>query len=88
MDHTQIADIVSKVTGRNVVYAPSTIPEYRELLKKYDLSEFMIQHFEEVAVDYQNGVFAGTNDVIARITGTPPQTVEEFVATNRHAFDA
>ena len=88
MDHTKIADIVSKVTGKNVAYAPSTIPEYRELLKKYGLSEFMIQHFEEVAVDYQNGVFAGTNDVIARITGTPPQTVEEFVATNRHAFDA
>lgn len=88
LDHAQIADIVSKVIGRNVVYAPSTLPEYRELLKKYDVTEFMIQHFEEVAVDYQNGVFAGTNDVIARITGSPPQTLEEFLITNRHAFDA
>ncbi|RQS24244.1 NmrA family NAD(P)-binding protein [Burkholderia sp. Bp8998] len=88
LDHYQIADIVSKVTGRNVVYAPSTLAEYRERLEKYNLEEFLIQHFEEVAIDYQNGIFAGTNDVIARITGHPPQTIDAFVATNRHAFDA
>lgn len=88
VNHEQIAEIVSKVIGRDVVYAPSTLEKYREDLEKYDLSEFMIQHFEEVAVDYQNGVFAGTNDVIARITGTPPQTVEEFVIANRQAFVA
>ncbi|MBN3836068.1 NmrA family NAD(P)-binding protein [Burkholderia sp. Ac-20344] len=88
LNHHQIAEIVSRVIGRNVVYAPSTLAEYRELLEQYNLEEFMIQHFEEVAVDYQSGVFAGTNDVIARITGQPPQTIDEFVATNRHAFDA
>ncbi|RAR67920.1 uncharacterized protein YbjT (DUF2867 family) [Paraburkholderia unamae] len=88
LNHHQIADIVSRVTGRNVVYAPSTLAEYRELLKTYNLDAFMIQHFEEVAIDYQNGVFAGTNDVIARMTGQPPQTIDEFVTTHRHAFDA
>ncbi|EDT41841.1 NmrA family NAD(P)-binding protein [Burkholderia ambifaria] len=88
LNHYQIAEIVSRVTGRNVVYAPSTLAEYRELLEKYNLEEFMIQHFEEVAIDYQNGVFAGTNDVIARITGQPPQTIDEFVSANRHAFEA
>jgi uncharacterized protein YbjT (DUF2867 family) len=88
LDHEQIADIVSKVIGRDVVYAPSTLEKYRVDLEKYNLSEFMIQHFEEVAIDYKNGVFAGTNDVIARITGTPPQSVEDFVTANRQAFVA
>jgi NAD(P)H dehydrogenase (quinone) len=87
-NHEQIAAVLSGIIGKNVVYAPSTLEEYRKLLETYDLPEFLIQHFEEVAVDYQNGVFAGTNDVIGRITGQPPQTVEAFVGANRKAFNA
>jgi NAD(P)H dehydrogenase (quinone) len=33
-----------------------------------------------VAQDYQDGIFAGTNDVIETITGKPPLTLEEFVS--------
>lgn len=39
-----------------------------------------------VAVDYQHGIFAGTYDVIGRITGTPPMTVEAFVDLLRDEF--
>lgn len=88
LNHEQIANVVSKVIGKDVVYAPSTLEEYRERLHTYDLPEFLIQHFVEVAVDYQNGVFAGTDDVIGRITGQPPQTLEAFVSASRNAFNA
>jgi NAD(P)H dehydrogenase (quinone) len=47
----------------------------------------LIQHFIEVAIDYQNGIFAGTNDVIEKITGHAPQTIEAFLADNRSAFE-
>src|SRR5215472_5889052 len=49
-------------------------------------SGFLIQHLREVAIDHTNGVFAGTNDLVATIGGRAPLTVEEFVTQHRDAF--
>ena len=40
-----------------------------------------------VAQNYQDGIFAGTNDIIETITGKPPLTVEEFAARNSAKLD-
>jgi NAD(P)H dehydrogenase (quinone) len=88
LSQQEIADVVSNVLDRKVVYSPASMEQYREHLAKYGLPEFLIQHFVEVAIDYQNGIFAGTNDVIERITGKAPQSVEAFVTANRQLFDA
>ncbi len=45
-----------------------------------------MQHLREVAIDHTNGVFAGTNDLVEKIGGRPPLTVEGFVAKHRDAF--
>jgi len=47
---------------------------------------YVIQHLKEVAIDHDNGIFAGTNSYIADIGGRTPMTVEEFVSRNREAF--
>ena len=47
---------------------------------------FLIQHLREVAIDHQNGVFAGTNDVVKKIGGRQPTTLEEFITKHRQAF--
>jgi len=47
---------------------------------------FFIQHLREVAIDHQNGVFAGTNDVVKKIGGRQPTTLEEFITKHRKAF--
>ncbi|MFB9126794.1 NmrA family transcriptional regulator [Paraburkholderia dipogonis] len=86
LSQQEIADAVGKVSGRKVVYSPTSIEDYRKHLETYGLPEFMIQHFLEVAIDYQNGIFAGTNDVIENITGQAPQTIDAFVAANHEAF--
>jgi uncharacterized protein YbjT (DUF2867 family) len=88
LDHHGIADEIGKVIGRKIVYSPTTLQGYREHLQKYDLPEFMIQHFIEVAIDYQNGVFEGTDHIIEQVTGKAPQTVEEFVRANRQLFQS
>jgi NAD(P)H dehydrogenase (quinone) len=49
-------------------------------------SEFLIQHLRQVAIDHTKGVFAGTNDLVQRIGGRPPLTVQEFVAKHRDEF--
>jgi uncharacterized protein YbjT (DUF2867 family) len=47
---------------------------------------FAIQHLREVAIDHQNGIFAGTNDLVEKLGGRPPLTLEEFIDINRAAF--
>jgi NAD(P)H dehydrogenase (quinone) len=47
---------------------------------------FLIQHLREVAIDHQNGLFAGTNDVVEKIGGRPPLTLEEFIERHRESF--
>ena len=47
---------------------------------------FLIQHLREVAIDHQNAVFAGTNDVVKKIGGRQPTTLEEFITKHRKAF--
>ena len=47
-----------------------------------------LRHLREVAIDHQNGIFAGTNDLIEKIGGRPPMTLEEFINKHRAAFAA
>ncbi|MDR5780701.1 NAD(P)H-binding protein [Caballeronia sp. LZ065] len=87
MSQQQIADEIGATLGRTVTYQPSSLDDYRKHLEHYELPEFLIQHFVAIAVDYQNGIFAGADGVIGEITGRAPQTVREFVEVNRAAFD-
>ena len=87
LDQPGIAAAISEVLGRKISYQPLTIPEYRQRLEKFGLPEFLIQHFCAIAVDYQNGIFLGADKVIAEVTGEPPMTVQDFVASHRAAFD-
>src|SRR5712675_1297567 len=47
---------------------------------------FVIQHLREVAIDHQNGIFAGTNDLVEKIGGRRPMTLEVFLEKHRAAF--
>ncbi|MFG1266100.1 NmrA family NAD(P)-binding protein [Xanthobacter aminoxidans] len=49
---------------------------------------FLIQHLREVAVDHQNGLFAGTNNVVETIGGRPPMTIEAFIRKHAATFVA
>ena len=88
LDQAGIATAVSEVLGRTITYRPRTIPQYRERREKAELPEFMIQHFCAIALDYQNGIFAGEDQIIAAVTGQRPMTVQEFVTLHRNAFTA
>ncbi|MBN3810482.1 NmrA family NAD(P)-binding protein [Paraburkholderia sp. Ac-20347] len=88
LDYHEIAQKISEVIGRKIAYNPGTLEDYRAHLQRYDLPEFMIQHFVEVAVDYRNGVFKGSDQIIEQVTGKAPQTVEAFVRANSQLFSA
>ncbi|MBY2909975.1 NmrA family NAD(P)-binding protein [Rhizobium leguminosarum] len=87
LDQPGIAAAISEVLGRKISYQPLTIPAYRERLEKFGLPEFLIQHFCAIALDYQNGIFSGADKIITEVTGVPPMTVQDFVASHRAAFN-
>lgn len=60
--------------------------EFEQTPERRTGDSFLIQHLREVAIDHQNGVFAGTNDLVEKIGGQPPMTLEEFVGKHRDAF--
>jgi NAD(P)H dehydrogenase (quinone) len=43
----------------------------------------IVQHLSNVALDYRNGVFAGTNDIVETIGKRKPTGVVEFAIRNK-----
>jgi NAD(P)H dehydrogenase (quinone) len=86
MNHDQIADAISEALGRPVRYEPAEIPTWIEGIKAQGFPEFLAQHLSNVAVDYQNGIFAGNNDLVERIGGKKSTTVQEFITDHLAAF--
>ncbi len=97
----EIAAEISKVMGKPLVYeqidawdlkklaakaAPALEdPENTHLERTHD-TDTIWQHFQEIAKDHQNGVFAGTNDLVERIGGKRSISLPEFLQTNRNAL--
>ncbi|MEV4319466.1 hypothetical protein [Actinocrispum sp. NPDC049592] len=87
MNHYDIAQAMSATLGLPVHYEPITIEEFAEAMAKRGASTYFIQHLTNVAIDYHNGVFAGTDDNVQRISGQAPLSVEQFVVENKTAFE-
>ena len=50
------------------------------------VTDTLWQHFAEIAKDHQNGVFAGTNDLVEKIGGQRPIGLPEFLEAHRGAL--
>jgi uncharacterized protein YbjT (DUF2867 family) len=86
LDYGDIAAKVGSVLGFPVRYEPIDIDSFAELLRVEGHDEYFVQHITSVAQDYRDGIFAGTNNLVEVITGTPALTVEQIAAANRDAF--
>ena len=89
--YRETAQILSRVLGKSVEYKQVDFEEFKTTLQGVKAStkgnEFLFQHLREVAIDHQNGVFAGTNDLVEKIGGRPPTTLEEFINEHRKVFE-
>jgi NAD(P)H dehydrogenase (quinone) len=87
MNHTEIASAMSQVLGVKIEYVPTSIEEFKQKMEQlYQFHPFLTQHLVEIAQNYQDGIFAGTNDLIEKITGTPALSVPAFIEKHREAF--
>ena len=87
----EIAAEIGKVVGKPVAYEQIDAWELKKLsgnasTRRTERSDTMWQHFEEIAKDHQNGVFAGTNDLVEKIGGKRPMGLPEFLQANKTAI--
>ena len=87
MNHTEIASAMSEVLETKIEYAPSSIEEFKRKMEElYRFPPFLVQHLVEVAQNYREGIFAGTNGVVEKITGRPALSVRAFIEKHRKVF--
>jgi hypothetical protein len=77
--HHDIARTMASTLGFPVHYEPISVEEFASAMHKRGLSEHLVQHLSNVAVDYPNGVFAGTNDNVETLGHRVPLSAEQFV---------
>jgi uncharacterized protein YbjT (DUF2867 family) len=78
--------ILSDILGRKVGYETTSDEETRKIFSGW-YGEFPAQHIVAVAKDYDNGLFAGTDEVIEKFTGKKPMGLEEFIQKHRSLFN-
>ena len=88
MTYPDIAAEVTRALNKPVRYVPIEVDAFKTGLRGRGMSEHLVQHLGEVALDYRAGRFAGTNDVVRRVGHVDGTTVEQFVDRHRAAFAA
>jgi NAD(P)H dehydrogenase (quinone) len=87
MNHHDIADVMSEVLGAKITYEPMSIEAFKkDMEENLKFPPFLVQHLVEVAQNYREGIFAGTNTAVEDITGEPPLSVQEFISKHRKVF--
>jgi NAD(P)H dehydrogenase (quinone) len=87
MNHTEIAAAMSEVLRAKIEYVPTSIEVFKQKMEQlYGFPPFLAQHLVEVAQNYREGIFAGTNDVVEKISGTPALSISAFIEKHRKAF--
>ena len=86
MNHAELASAVGGALGRKITYENESFDAFEARLSKVGMTPYFIQHIVNVYRDYNAGVFAGTNNVVQKLTGQAPVTVGEYVKTNLSRF--
>jgi len=92
----EIAAEIGKVIGKPLGYEQVDAWTLKKLAgnsprRNYEgrvqvVTDTLWQHFAEIAKDHQNGVFAGTNDLVEKVGGQRPIGLPEFLEAHRSAL--
>ena len=90
--YRETAQVLSRVLRKSVEYKQVDFEEFQTTLQtQWKASakgnDFLFQHLREVAIDHQNGIFEGTNDLVEKLGGRPPMTLEAFINKHRKVFE-
>jgi NAD(P)H dehydrogenase (quinone) len=90
--YRETAEVLSRVLGKRVEYKQVEFEVFKQAFQAGAKASavgnsFLFQHLQEVAIDHQNGIFEGTNDLVEKLGGRPPMTLEAFITKHRKAFE-
>lgn len=87
MPRADTAETISRVVGKPTEHVEIPTEAWLEQIAKAPfMDSHLLKHLEQVAVDRRNGHFAGVTDVIEKIGGRTPRSLETFIQENRVAF--
>ncbi len=74
---------------RPIQYIDLPIDQWRSLLvEQVGLPEFLVNQLAAVAQDHKDGIFSAQTNVVERIGGQPPQSLEHFIQGHLQEFSA
>ena len=83
----EMAEVLSEVLGQPVDYVNVPIEKWRTaLVERMGHPEFLATHLAAVAQDHQDGIFSAETDVVEKIGGQAPQSLEDFVRSHLDMF--
>ncbi|KAF7976426.1 hypothetical protein HWV62_6845 [Athelia sp. TMB] len=86
LSYPDIASLISKAVGREVKHVSLTEEEYRKYLLAQHLPEALAEMLAKLDIGIKHGSEARTNDLVERVTGRPPKTMEAFVEENKEKW--
>ncbi len=83
----EMVGVLAQELGKPVEYVDLPVQAWGDVLAGVDgMTSSLVTHLKAVAVDHQNGIFRGESDVVERIGGQPPQSLDSFIRENIAAF--
>ncbi|MET8809454.1 NAD(P)H-binding protein [Streptomyces sp. NPDC004546] len=87
VDMTEMAGAFSKALGRPVSYVDVPLERWREeVLATIGLPPHIEQHIVTMCRLHQHNRYDRASDDVERLTGTPAQTIEDFVAARKDFY--
>lgn len=88
LSFSEIADVFTKLLGRRVVYFDVPADEFKEDMIKRNFAPSLVEHHIQAALDYQEGLFDETNNLVEEITGRRPMSFQEYIESHIEKFKA
>jgi uncharacterized protein YbjT (DUF2867 family) len=90
--YRETAEVLSRVLGKRVEYQQVEFEAFKQAFQAGAKASavgnsFLFQHLQEVAIDHQNGIFEGTNDLVEKLGGRLAMTLEAFIHKHHKAFE-
>lgn len=85
VSHAEIAQIASAVSGKSVTYVPVSAGDLIAGMKQAGLPPFVAELIASFDIATARGDLADVSTTVVDLTGTPPQSLREFLAANLKA---
>lgn len=86
LNHDEVAQVLSEVSGKNITYAENTPEEMRQVLLAAGLSADYAAFMLVILDFFKQGYAAAITPSVAEITGQPPRSFRQYAEDHQKAW--